>query len=59
MLPKASWIFSFDDKNLQTRLKLVGDHPGGGGGGDTWVFFGWVSAAWDSKLAPRSRNNFP
>ena len=25
--------------------------PGGGG---TWVFFGWVCAAWDSKLARRS-----
>ena len=41
MLPKASWIFSFDDKNLQTRLKLVGDHPGGGGrGGHLGIF--WV-----------------
>ena len=30
--------------------------PGGGG---TWVFFGWVCAARDSKLAPRSRKNFP
>ena len=28
-----------------------GKLPGGGGG--TWVFFGWVCAAWDSKLAPR------
>ena len=25
-------------------------------GGGTWVFFGWVCAARDSKLAPRSRN---
>ena len=32
--------------------------PGGGGGG-TWVFFGWVCAARDSKLAPRSKKNFP
>ena len=31
----------------------------GGGGGGTWVFFGWAFAAWDSKLAPRSKNNFP
>ena len=31
--------------------------PGGGGG--TWVFFGWICAARDSKLAPRSKNNFP
>ena len=28
-------------------------------GGSTWVFFGWVCAARDSKLAPRSRKNFP
>ena len=26
-----------------------------GGGGGTWVFFGWVCAAWDSKLAPGSK----
>ena len=30
-----------------------GKHPGWGGG--TWVFFGWVGAARDSKLAPRSK----
>ena len=30
--------------------------PGGGG---TWVFFGRVCAAQDSKLAPCSRENFP
>ena len=29
------------------------------GGGDTWVFFGWVCAARESKLAPRSKKNFP
>ena len=29
------------------------------GGGGTWVFFGWVCAAWDSKLAPRSKKKFP
>ena len=33
--------------------------PGGRGGGGTWVFFGWVSAARDSKLAPRSKKKFP
>ena len=33
--------------------------PGDGGGGGTWVFFGWVCAARDSKLAPRSKKNFP
>ena len=26
-------------------------------GGGTWLFFGWVCAAWDSKLAPRSKKN--
>ena len=30
--------------------------PGGGG---TWVFFGWVCAARDSKLAPRSKKKIP
>ena len=28
-------------------------------GGGTWVFFGWVCAARDFKLAPRSKKNFP
>ena len=32
---------------------------GGSSGGGTWVFFGWVCAARDSKLAPRYRKNFP
>ena len=31
--------------------------PGGGGG--TWVFFGWVCATRASKLAPRSKKTFP
>ena len=30
-----------------------------GGGGATWVFFGWVRAARESKLAPRSKKNSP
>ena len=30
-----------------------------GGGGSTWVFFGWVCATRDSKLAPRSKKNSP
>ena len=35
-------------------------NPGGeGGGGGTWVFFGSVFAAQDSKLAPRSKTNSP
>ena len=28
-------------------------------GGGTWGFFGWVCAARDSKLASRSKKNFP
>ena len=32
-----------------------GSEPGGG----TWVFFGCVCAARDSKLAPRSKKNSP
>ena len=35
---------------------LLSSQPGGGG---TWVFFGWVCAPRDSKLAPRSKKNFP
>ena len=30
-----------------------------GGGGGTWVFFGCVCAARDSKLAPRSKKISP
>ena len=37
--------------------KIEEQNPRGGGG--PWVFFGWVCAAQDSKLAPRSKNNFP
>ena len=36
--------------------KVAGPHAPGGG---TWVFFWWVCAARDSKLAPRSRKIFP
>ena len=36
-------------------LDQLGWDPGGGG---TWVFFGWVCAARDSILAPRSKK-FP
>ena len=39
-------VFNFE----QTRTV-----PGGG----TWVFFGWVCAARNSKLAPRSKTNSP
>ena len=27
--------------------------------GGTWIIFGWVGAARDSKLAPRSKKHFP
>ena len=30
-----------------------------GGGGGTWVFFGWICAARDSKLAPLLKNISP
>ena len=30
-----------------------------GSRGGTWVFFGWVCAARDSKLAPRSKKKIP
>ena len=30
-----------------------------GGGGGTWVFFGWVFAARESKLAPRYTKKLP
>ena len=37
-------------------LKILPQPPGGG----TWVFFGWVCAAQDFKLAPRSKKKkFP
>ena len=40
--------------NLLNQKKVF--TPGGGG---TWVFLGGVCAARDSKLAPRSKKNFP
>ena len=36
-------------------VESVGHTPAGG----TWVFFGWVCAARDSKLAPRSKKISP
>ena len=47
-----------DFKAVPGLSELCAEDPGGGGGG-TWVFFGWVCAARDSKLAPRSKKNFP
>ena len=47
------------EKETNKINKLVHDrnwHPRGGG---TWIIFGWVCVARDSKLAPRSKKNFP
>ena len=33
--------------------------PRGGRRGGTWIFFGWVCAARESKLAPRSKKISP
>ena len=49
-------IVNFFVKNKDWgRGGLINFPPGGG----TWVFFGWVCATRDSKLAPRSKKNFP
>ena len=42
-------------KNRRCESSRVTSPPGGG----TWVVFGWVCAARDSKFAPRSKTNFP
>ena len=44
-------IFGVTRYRSQYMVKM---DPGGG----TWVFFAWVCAARDSKLAPRSKENF-
>ena len=36
-------------------MQILSPDPGGG----TWVFLGWVCAAWDSKLALRSKKISP
>ena len=46
-----------NSKEVSKNIVKVKGTPDAGGG--TWVFFGWVCAAWDSKLVPRSRKNFP
>ena len=46
------WLTVFGEIRLFTVLRY---QPGGG----TWVFFGWVCAARDSKLAPRTKKKFP
>ena len=48
-------LVSIVERAQETFSVLV---PAAGGGG-TWVFFGRVCAARDSKLAPRSKKNFP
>ena len=62
-------LFSTKNKSLRIKndRKLITDFliyeclhltgpevPGEGGGVGIWVFFGWVCAARDSKLAPHS-----
>ena len=53
---RSSCFFNWNTFKPQQPPKL-GLSPGGGG--VTWVFFGWVCSARDSKLAPRSKKNFP
>ena len=45
--------------HIGLRLGLDVMSLAGGGRGGTWVFFGWVCAARDSKLAPRSKKISP
>ena len=47
---------------LVSQTSFSGETSGSaleGGRVGTWVFFGWVCAAQDSKLAPRSKKNSP
>ena len=44
---------------LSGAICLLTSGVGGGGVGFTWVFFGWVCAAWNSKLAPRFKKISP
>ena len=50
---------TFDERKKRPGLKFNPWLALIAGGGDTWVFFGWVCAAWDSRLAPRSKKKFP
>ena len=56
-LNRAYDLLFWEVKLFHVRFVTNNISPRGGGG--TWVFFGWVCAAWDSKLAPRSKKNFP
>ena len=49
---------SYHEYHLKNYGDLGGRYPPPGGG-VTWVFFGWVCAARDSKLAPRSKTKLP
>ena len=48
----AAFLASYHRFRIYRLIMLI---PVGG----TWVFFWWLCAARDSKLAPRSRKNFP
>ena len=56
-LPFSLPSFPFSPETPDTQAKEGRSGPPGGGG--TWVFFGWVCAARDSKLASRSTKIFP
>ena len=56
--PCKSFVFVSQHDCVVTDPSLSGMAVTRGGGGP-WVFFGWVSAARDSKLAPRSKKIFP
>ena len=50
------------NRKFTALASLSGDEIAGGevgARGGTWVFFGWVCAAQDYKLAPRSKKNSP
>ena len=62
-LKACTWSVSHSSQSFCSYTKHLPEDSsqwgGGGGGGGTWVLFRWVCAARDSKLAPRSRKNFP
>ena len=47
----------FNTTDVLNRIEQQMFVPGGGGG--TWVYLGRICAARGSKLAPRSKKNFP
>ena len=53
---RAPRLFLDQNEARRTEKSFCEAGPRGGG---TWVFFGWVCAARDSKLAPRSKKNSP